>query len=254
MVYTYIDIETTGFMRFDANNELIPDLLEFSFLMVDTSTWNIVNHGNLYFYQPHFDVDGTEAQKIHGLTSAFLRPYEGDFNRNLIALQAIMSSAIIVGKNSDAFDIPFIHYFIEKYRGKIYDINEIVRRADQKAYDQKTHIRVDVTPSTRDVQKFYAPIYRAKKIMKDMGQLDRFYAPDFTRAEYSKYAAQTHGIKKRGSLTEYAELIPNCYTMADAIYNQLSDKREARAHTGMYDCLLTLLVDIEYMKMRSIVE
>ena len=71
MVYTFIDIETTGLIKFDANNVLIPDLLEFSYLIVDTKDWAIIKYGNLYFYQDHFDIESGMSTLF---ASNFIRP------------------------------------------------------------------------------------------------------------------------------------------------------------------------------------
>ena len=113
MLYTIVDIETTGLLKFDDNSVLIPDLLEFSYLQVDKDTLDIGKAGTLYFYKDWFDIE-SEAQKYHGITREFLMKYADQFDDNLTALKAIMTNAIIVGKNSERFDIPFIKRWIQK--------------------------------------------------------------------------------------------------------------------------------------------
>lgn len=111
MLLHVIDIETTGLGKFT------DDILEVGYIRCNLDT-EIVGYGSLYFYKPEFKVESA-AQQIHGLTREFLEPYAQDFEKNLAILYTLMYDAIIVGKNSNSFDIPFIKQFLMRYAGSL---------------------------------------------------------------------------------------------------------------------------------------
>ncbi len=122
MILTFLDIETSGY-DFRVN-----DILQVSFVRADENG-NVHNAGNLYFYQPDFNVE-TDAYHVHGLTRENLMKYEADYTKNCAALHAIMQKGYIVGKNSDRFDIPFISgWLMRKFPGMLPPV-KLFRQAD----------------------------------------------------------------------------------------------------------------------------
>jgi len=136
MIGTIIDIETTGWLKFETNPTTgvstlsdESEILEIGFINIDMQTKKILTHGTLYFYKPYFHVE-SQAQSVHGLTREFLKQYEGDFNKNMIALNSLIQSGCLIGKNSEKFDIPFIKAFIDKHMGRKFDIPLLVSIAE----------------------------------------------------------------------------------------------------------------------------
>ena len=108
MLYTIIDVESTGFSREFA------DILSFGFLRIN-SQFEIKESGNLYFYLPNFKVENKDAFEVHGLTRDFLSQYEKDFAVNITKMYSLMYHSCLIGKNIDAFDIPLINSFFKRY-------------------------------------------------------------------------------------------------------------------------------------------
>lgn len=133
MIYTVIDIETNGLIR----NGKFPEILEVGYLQVN-GRQEVVRHGVLYFYKEEWEIEN-EAQRVHGLQREFLRGYAGEFDRNLIVLWTLMQQSVVVGKNSDLFDLPIIAAFFRRYCPKT-----VVCRQWRSI----------------DMQKIYTPIYR----------------------------------------------------------------------------------------------
>lgn len=106
---TTIDIETTGYMRCAGGPS--DAMLSFGYIRHDEK-FNILSADTLYFYKPEFNIENEGALKVHGLTREFLKQYENDFDKNLATVYSIMYMGNIVGKNSKAFDIPFITTFM----------------------------------------------------------------------------------------------------------------------------------------------
>lgn len=221
MIGTVIDIETTGFFKFDIVDgwSVLSDnseILEVGFLNIDLDTRKILTHGTLYFYKPYFDVE-SDAQRIHGLTREFLQQYEKDFNKNLIALNSLIQSTCLIGKNSNKFDIPFIKAFIDKHAGDDFNIPALVNKLEMKTY---TGGRITYNDS------LYA---------LDMQSV---YKPKFHERYFDKY-----GIKltpgKKGTLEQYIDVIPSGQEAVDIVYNSLSKDRVTTAHGALYDAVMT---------------
>lgn len=249
MVYTVLDIETTGFMKFDANGDLITDLLEVAYLHVDSSNLRVLGSGTLYFYQPHFDIEN-DAQKIHNLTRSFLAQYEHEFEENIRTLSALMTNAVIVGKNSRKFDIPFIKHFISKYSGKKYDISDITSRVAMKTYDKKSTIYHESNIEHLDIQEMYAPVYRVKKYLSEIGEIDKFYDKNFTAAEFDKIHESVNK-SKRGSLSEYISMMPKGCEYTKSLYDSLEKERITTEHGALYDVCMTYVIWLDYIILRG---
>lgn len=216
-MFTIIDIETTGFRKYDSNNVLIPDLLEFGYINVGNDL-KIINSGTLYFYEDWFDIEN-DAQKVHKLTRAFLKEHAKDNVSNAAAMQAMLTNTIIVGKNSDGFDIPFIKSWIKKMFGQDMDINHTTSKLMMKGY-YGGYVFHSNESTTLDLQKVYSKFWR-----EDTGA----------------------SSSKRGSLSEYVASIPNGFEIVKSIYDDLDKERETGAHGALYDCCMTYLVLVNYI-------
>lgn len=249
MLYTVLDIETTGLMKFDANSDLIPDLLEASFLQVDSKTLRVLKSGSLYFYQPHFDIEN-DAQSIHQLERKFLMQFEDQFEENLIALAALVTNGVIMGKNSKKFDIPFINHFISKYKGKDYDIGDITSRVAMKNYDKTGIVYHESNVQHIDIQELYSPVYRVKKYLQDVGEIDKFYDKSFTADEFNKINDYTDK-RKRGQLIDYVRMMPNGLAYTESLYDSLPKERETKEHGALYDVCMTYVIWLDYILLKG---
>lgn len=244
MLLTVLDIETTGLFKFDENGVLIPDILEVAYAFVDTADMLIHKHGTMYFYKPEFDVE-SPAQGIHHLERSFLAQYADQFEDNLIALSALMTNATILGKNVEKFDIPFIDRFIDKYKGRLYDIVRITDYAEMKNYDKTGNIFHDNYVQSIDLQKLYAPIYRLKQYYQKIGRLDDLVNQRVPKSEWSGLHFDE---RKRGKLYEYVDLTPGAREMIDSVYSGLSKDRETKEHGALYDVVMTYVMYLYYLQ------
>lgn len=249
MLYTFIDLETTGLLKYDANYDLIPDILEASFLCVNSDTLRIVKNGTLWFYQPHFDIEN-DAQRIHHITRDFLMQFEDQFEENVIALQALVTNSTLISKNGKKFDIPFIKHWVTKYVGNRYDIGEITCNLGMKAYDEKSIVKHFSEIQSVDMQDLYAPVYRVKAYMKALDEYDKFESPEFTQAEFDMYDSQTDH-RKKGKLEEYIASIKNGRELVEMFYEPLAKDISTKEHGGLYDCVMTYVVWLDYIILKG---
>lgn len=133
MIYTVLDVETTGLSReYD-------DILSFGYIRIDQD-FNVYDSNELYFYKELFNIEKPQAQAIHGLTRDFLKQYEADFSKNLSAMYSLCYNGNIISKNGTKFDIPFIRSFCSRMCpeldtlefSKSYDIQDIFSGYYQK--------------------------------------------------------------------------------------------------------------------------
>lgn len=108
MIYTIIDIETTGL------NKCYDDILSVGFIRIN-SKMEILESDTLYFYKPDFQVEKYPACTVHKLKRNFLEQYKDDFKDNLKKLYSICYMSTLIGKNSTNFDLPFIKEFVRKH-------------------------------------------------------------------------------------------------------------------------------------------
>lgn len=227
MVGTIIDIETTGFLKFeiiDGNSQLSDnsEILEVGFINIDMSTKRILTSGTLYFYKPYFNIE-SDAQKVHGITREFIQKYENDFEKNLIALSALMQCGCIIGKNSDKFDIPFIQAFIRKHGGPKFDFSNVIGLLGMKGYNGG-YVFYDNTLTSIDMQVIYRDRWRT-----------------LFNEKYGYFPM----ANKKGKLEEYIDVIPNGTEMVDEIYSTLNKERTTGAHGALYDATMTYIVFLE---------
>lgn len=115
MIYTVIDIETTGLL-YDKNTHkrLNNDIIQFSYVRLNDN-FEVINHGTLHFYYEGMSWSD-EAEKIHHISLEYLKQFKDDFEKNLQIMYTIMCKANVVGFNSDKFDIPFIEYWLARFK------------------------------------------------------------------------------------------------------------------------------------------
>lgn len=244
-----VDIETTSYLTkrtkyIDDNGREIPkslipagseylyrqeevladhsDILSFGYLRVNLEDNTIFDAGVLYFYKPEFRVE-SEAQNTHGLKREFLQQFEDQFEENLAMMEALITNAVIIGKNSDRFDIPFISLFLQKHRGNG-TLYNFINSLGMKNYDKKKLVLVNET-SSYDVEVKFAPIYRG--LMKQVHNI-----------ELSE--------RKRGSLTDYLDIIDPDRAQVKAVLAEaaqfMRDDYEVKAHDAFYDVAATWYV------------
>ena len=225
MIGTVMDIETTSWLKFDTVDGVSQlsdnsEILEVGYINIDMNTKEILTHGVLYFYKPYFNIE-SEAQKVHGLTREFLKKYEQDFEKNLIALNAMIQCTCLIGKNSEKFDIPFIKAFIKKHAGVKFDIEDLTFKLGMKKYNNSGTVFYSNTLHSLDLQSAYKE--RFKSLWFDM---------------YG-YPLQPG---KKGTLEQYVSVIPNGQLATDTIYSHLDKDRVTGAHGALYDCVMTYVV------------
>lgn len=282
MIGTVVDIETTGFLKFqqDAEGRSIlsddSEILEVAFMNINLTTCRPVNYGVLYFYKPYFNIE-SDAQRIHGITREFIQKYEDKFEENLIALNSLLQSSLIIGKNCNAFDIPVMKAFIEKHAGKKFDIPALVAKADMKGYNggKVTYVNdmysIDVQSCYKErFHQLYANKYSLRlglevnfedaiaKFEEGLGVKLGSDQISVLRNVHNQYiqARQTNRIypipdkqalsdRKRGTLSEYIDAIPRGKEMANAFYGTLDKDRVTDAHGALYDCVETFIVYLD---------
>lgn len=197
MLGSIIDIETTGFSK-DTDN-----VVEVGIIRFDTDTWKIISDHNLFFWKEGYDADKTTH--IHGLTNDFLRKYYEEhketktglslFDENMVTLVSALFGCVFIGKNSNAFDIPFLGKWIYRASDGMFEIGK-----------WRSGIPVDM-------QVEFAPKYQI--------------------------VANT---SKKGTLSQYIDIIPRGWELVNDTYSRLSTGRDARAHNALYDCAMTYVV------------
>ena len=100
MIYTIFDIETDGLI---VGNKF-PHVLEVGYIQINNDV-EILRGGSFYFYRPEWDLKA-DALKVNGLTKEFLAEHENDYFSSMVKLWTLMQKGYLIGKNSDAFDIP----------------------------------------------------------------------------------------------------------------------------------------------------
>lgn len=106
MIFTAFDIETTGLGRQS------DDILELGYIRFDNETFEIYGYGEVWFYKPEFQVE--KAAYVHHLSRGFLMQHQDKFEENLATMYSVLQGATVVGKNSYAFDIPFVENWMRR--------------------------------------------------------------------------------------------------------------------------------------------
>ena len=127
MLFTILDIETTGFKHGLSTAEDNDDILEVGYIQVDENL-KMLRHGVFYFYQDDF-VLKEDFERVHKLSKEFLEQHREEFNDSIIKLYTLMQEGIVIGKNNIEFDTPFILDFLKR-RGKGLPIINIVNQVD----------------------------------------------------------------------------------------------------------------------------
>lgn len=156
MIYTVIDIETSGLSRENA------DVLSFSYALTDGK--EILAADTLYFW-----TDGMqwtqESYEIHGLSKEFLYQYKDDFDKNLRAMFSVIQGSILVGYNSGyidkfgvlhGFDYQVIKNFLLRNMldfptpSSFVDLLKIARSRETNATNKKLQSMVDFYRISRE--------------------------------------------------------------------------------------------------------
>lgn len=222
MLGLVMDIETTGWFTISPQTGTLPDdneILEVGYLRINTDTYEIYGGGTLNFYKPYFNVE-SEAQKVHGLTREYLEQFEGDFDRNLIALNALVQQTCIIGKNSTSFDVPYIREFLLKHSMDAFNMTRAVRKAKIKRFSDGQLIDYEPWLYSIDVQDAFTD-------------------------EWKRISAHEFGInqspRRKGKLEEYIQVL-KAQGEVDSIYATIPKTRETRAHGALYDAVMTYVV------------
>lgn len=156
MIYTVIDIETSGLSRENA------DVLSFSYALTDGK--EILAADTLYFW-----TDGMqwsqESYEIHGLSKEFLSQYKDDFDKNLRAMFSVVQDSVLVGYNSGymdkfgvlhGFDYQVIKNFLLRNMldfpipSSFVDLLKIARSRETNATNKKLQSMVDYYGISRE--------------------------------------------------------------------------------------------------------
>lgn len=147
MIYTILDIETTGLDKYGGD-----EILSAGYMRIN-SQFEIKASGTLYFYKPEFNVGKYPACTVHKLTRSFLSQYEGDFYDNIKKLYSLCYMSTIIGKNSTKFDMPFVKEFIHRHCNTLPPL-EYFR--------------------TFDIQDHFKPIYQERTGSRKTGTLTEY--------------------------------------------------------------------------------
>lgn len=133
MIYTFFDIEANGLRRAGK----MPEVLEVGYIQTD-GCFKVLRGGAFYFFKPEWSWD-YNAEKVHGLTRSFLSQYEDEYTNSLVKLWTLMEHGILIGKNSDAFDIPVCKNMFSS---------------------AESNLPAPTVMQSIDMQKVWAPVYK----------------------------------------------------------------------------------------------
>lgn len=177
MIFTVIDIETSGLSRENA------DVLSFSYALTDGK--EILAADTLYFW-----TDGMqwtqESYEIHGLSKEFLSQYKDDFDKNLRAMFSVIQDSILVGYNSGyidkfgvlhGFDYQVIKNFLLRNMldfpipSSFVDLLKIARSRETNATNKKLQSMVDYYGISReDIARVNSTVFPdSKPVAHDSG-------------------------------------------------------------------------------------
>lgn len=127
MIYTIIDIETTGLMHEGAR-----DILSVCYLSLDQSLMKKLDSGVMYFWRE--GQQQNKAEHINRLSEAFLKTHADKFEYNVAKLAKLYCCGNLIGHNIKRFDSPFIqNYLNSMYYGILYP-NTLI---DTMGYDRR---------------------------------------------------------------------------------------------------------------------
>ncbi len=107
-MFTVFDIETTGL---DSGT---CDIVQFAYILFDSN--NVPARAeSLYFYYDGMHWDQDVADKTHQFSLDFLKQYKDKFRENCIKMFTVLSEAIVIGHNSNKFDVPFVTNWLRRF-------------------------------------------------------------------------------------------------------------------------------------------
>lgn len=170
MIYTVIDIETSGLSRDNA------DVLSFSYALTDGK--EILAADTLYFWTDGIQWN-QESYLTHGLSREFLSQYKDDFDKNLRAMFSVIQDSILVGYNSGymdkfgvlhGFDYHVIKNFLLRNMldfpipSSFVDLLKIARSRETNAPNKKLQSMVDYYGiSKEDIVRVNNTVYSGSK-------------------------------------------------------------------------------------------
>lgn len=170
MIFTVIDIETSGLSRENA------DVLSFSYALTDGK--EILAADTLYFWSDGIKWN-QESYQIHGLSKEFLSQYKDDFDKNLRAMFSVIQDSILVGYNSGyidkfgvlhGFDYQVIKNFLLRNMldfpipSSFVDLLKIARSRETNAPNKKLQSMVDYYGISReDIVRVNNTVYPGSK-------------------------------------------------------------------------------------------
>ena len=108
MIFTTVDIETTGFNK--QNN----DIIQFAYMRTD-EFGNFYGGETLFFYYPGTERSwSAEAEAVHGIPLSELRKHKDEFMTNCKKMWVVIYLSNAVTFNGDGFDLPFIKTWLER--------------------------------------------------------------------------------------------------------------------------------------------
>lgn len=153
MIYTVFDIETNGLRR----NGKSPEVLEVGYIQINEHQ-RLLRSGAFYFYKHEWTLQ-KDASRVHGLSKEFLEQFEAEYVNSLVKLWTLMEHGMLIGKNSDAFDIPVCRDMFASGEG---------------------NLGLPYVSRSIDVQKIWASVYReliqqhTGKVVKNAGTLEEY--------------------------------------------------------------------------------
>lgn len=107
-MYTFMDIETTGFSRTE------DDIISYAYILTSEDFKEIIGTGVRYLYRDGQAESSPGAFGVHGITTKFLKQFEAEYENNLCKLHKVTSNVRLIGHNIDSFDAPFIDAYLYK--------------------------------------------------------------------------------------------------------------------------------------------
>lgn len=106
MLYTFLDIETSGF---SAHTD---GLLQFAALQCDENMAPIrgISH---YVYEPNRHWS-TDAEQVHGLSRAYMERVAEPLEQVVPSMYAMLQYGTLVGFNNIQFDTPFLSHWLQR--------------------------------------------------------------------------------------------------------------------------------------------
>ncbi len=240
MIGLILDIETTSYPKYITDSEMQPalapgcNILSVAYMHVNLANMKYLDYGILYFWQKGW-YSSPEALAVHGLTDSYMQQFEPQFEENLLKLNALMQNAVIIGKNSKSFDIPYIKAFLQTYAPELNAVRFSFANPYTLVGSTKKQTYVDQLYSI-DVQKIMSGKYFKEAPDEPPVQHD---------CTYYAWCAYKKGIDvkptKKGKLKEYIDVFDIEGTI-NGLYQECLKTGITTYHDALYDTVATYVV------------